>query len=73
MEEREHNARLEREAEEAERTAKSDAFDKRPFADRKAALNLIQMANTTEATISPDKVRNLIGTLIVSHYGRAAL
>ena len=40
-------------------------FEKRPFAERKAALNLAQLAQS-DATLNPDKVKNLIGTLIVS-------
>ena len=68
-EESEHNNRLKRKAEEMEEAAKAAAFDKRPFAERKTAFNLIQMARTTDATISADKVRNLIGTLIVSNTG----
>ena len=41
------------------------SFEKRPFSERKAALNLAQLAQS-DATLSPDKVKNLIGTLIVS-------
>lgn len=41
------------------------SFDKRPFSERKAALNLAQLAQS-DATLNPDKVKNLIGTLIVS-------
>ncbi len=66
-EERAHNSRLEREAEKARKEANSASFEKRPFAERKAALNLTQMALTTDVKISPDAVLNLIGTLIVSH------
>lgn len=40
-------------------------FEKRPFSERKAALNLAQLAQS-DATLNPDKVENLIGTLIVS-------
>ena len=41
------------------------SFEKRPFSERKAALNLTQLAQS-DATLNPDKVKNLIGTLIVS-------
>lgn len=43
------------------------SFERRPFHERKAALNLLQLAGSCEASISPDKVTNLIGTLIVSY------
>lgn len=40
------------------------SFDKRPFSERKAALNLAQLAQS-DATLNTDTVKNLIGTLIV--------
>ena len=52
----------------AEATKSQQAsFDKRPFAERKAALNLAQLAQS-DATLNSDKVKNLIGTLIVSFW-----
>ena len=42
------------------------SFDKRPFSERKAALNLAQLAQS-DATLNSDTVKNLIGTLIVSY------
>ena len=51
-------------------TESSDAdgllFDDRPFHERKAALNLVQMAQPEAFALSPDRVRNLIKTLVVS-------
>ena len=56
-------------------TAMSDAMkarkrqvepDPRPFKERKAALNLAQMAQR-DGELNPDKVANLIDTLTVSH------
>ena len=41
------------------------SFEKRPFSERKAALNLAQLAQS-DATLNPDSVKNLIRTLIVS-------
>ena len=66
-EERAHNTRLQREADEAERAAKLSAFNNRPFSERQAAFNMIRMANNPEVPISKDRMQNLIGTLIVSH------
>lgn len=43
-----------------------EPFDRRPFKERKAALNLMQLAQTADSPISSDMVQNLIGTLIVS-------
>lgn len=48
-------------------TLTAESFERRPFLERKAALNLIQLATSNESSISADKVDNLIGTLIVSH------
>ena len=42
------------------------SFDDRPFQERKAALNLVQMAQSQDSALSPDRVRNLIETLVVS-------
>ena len=46
--------------------ARKEAFDKRPLADRKAALNLVQFAQMNmETGLDSDRVENLISTLIV--------
>lgn len=45
--------------------AQQTTLDKRPFSERKAALNLAQMAKF-DAILSPDKVKNLIEILVVS-------
>jgi len=48
------------------RTPTAGSFERRPFLERKAALNLVQLAGSSEAPISADKVDNLIRMLIVS-------
>ena len=66
-EEAKHNARLQREAEEVKKAEEAALYNSRPFAERKVALNLVQMAHNDDANISADVVQNLISTLIVSH------
>ena len=63
--EKRHNARLAQAAEAAKKASEAAAFAQRPFAERKAAFNLVQMANNGEVGMSTDKMQNLIGTLIV--------
>lgn len=46
----------------------ASSFDKRPFSERKAALNLAQLAQS-DATLNSDTVKNLIGTLIAEAPG----
>ena len=47
--------------------ARIEAFNKRSLADRQAALNLAQLAQSnTDLNISPDQVQSLVDTLIVS-------
>ncbi|KAL6717123.1 hypothetical protein ACLMJK_005038 [Lecanora helva] len=59
-EEEEQNARL---AREAILTAKATELDKRPFAERQAACNLVQMARVPGAVVGSDSVENLIHEL----------
>ncbi len=51
----------------AQAQADKKAFEKRPFAERQAALNLAQFARqNNDLNLSTDQVENLVGTLIVS-------
>lgn len=51
----------------AQAQAETKNFQKRPFAERKAALNLAQFARQNQdLNISADQIENLLGTLIVS-------
>ncbi len=51
----------------AQAQAETKDFRKRPFAERKAALNLAQFARQNQdLNISADQVENLVSTLIVS-------
>jgi hypothetical protein len=70
-EEAAHNARIEALKEQKARpieeihTSMAETLKRRPFLERKAAFNLILLAGSNEASISADKVDNLIGALIV--------
>lgn len=51
----------------AQAQAETKDFQKRPFAERQAALNLAQFARQNQdLNISADLVENLVSTLIVS-------